>query len=169
MGRTAPADNNLEQLETVRGMAEQARQKGATVREVGSVPDRALFRAGYFHRPTVVTDADPELDVVAKEQFGPLMPIIPFGDENEAVRMANCSKFGLCSSVWTPDKDRAIAIARRLEAGYTYLNAHGPAQQDNRCPFGGFKESGLGRNLGYEGILEFMEYHSITGAAGTLF
>jgi acyl-CoA reductase-like NAD-dependent aldehyde dehydrogenase len=62
-----------------------------------------------------------------------------------------------------------MQVARQLEAGYTYLNGHGPLAQDNRGPFGGFKESGIGRNLGYEGVLEFQEYHSISGPKGWLF
>ncbi len=106
--------------------------------------------------------------MVNSEQFGPVVPIIPFDDEQVAVEMANDSEFGLCSSVWTEDPQRALGLARRLHAGYTYLNAHGPMAQDSRAPFGGFKQSGLGRNLGYQGILEFMEEHSISSAPGWL-
>jgi acyl-CoA reductase-like NAD-dependent aldehyde dehydrogenase len=69
----------------------------------------------------------------------------------------------------TGDNDRAVRVARQLEAGYTYLNGHGPLAQDNNGPFGGFKQSGIGRNLGFEGIVEFQEYHSISGPTGTLF
>lgn len=82
--------------------------------------------------------------------------------------MANDNIFGLCSSVWTEDADRAVAIARKLEAGYTYLNGHGPMAQDGRGPFGGFKQSGIGRNLGYDGVLAFAEPHSISGPEGFL-
>ncbi len=160
--------NNEAQLQVVREMAEQARQKGARVHEVGSVPDQDLFEKGYFHRPTIITGAGHDSKVVSEEQFGPLMPILSFNDEEEAIRMANDTEFGLCSSVWTSDRDRALRVARQLEAGYTYLNAHGPMLQDNRAPFGGFKQSGLGRNLGYEGILDFLEPHSISSVPGWL-
>lgn len=160
--------NNLEQLETVRDYVAEARQKGATVRELGRIADEETFREGYFHRPTVVTDADQSLKVVRCEQFGPVVPIITFKDQDDAVAMANDSEFGLCSSVWSTDPDRAQSVARLLEAGYTYLNAHGPMAQDGRAPFGGFKQSGIGRNLGYEGVLEFLEYHSISSAPGWL-
>jgi acyl-CoA reductase-like NAD-dependent aldehyde dehydrogenase len=160
--------NNEKQLDVVRDFVAEARDKGATVRELGKVTDERTFQEGYFHRPTIVTGADPSLKVVRCEQFGPVIPILSFRTEDEAVAMANDSEFGLCSSVWTRDQDRALAVARRLEAGYTYLNGHGPMAQDGRAPFGGVKQSGLGRNLGYEGVLEFMEYHSISSAPGFL-
>ena len=154
--------NNPKQLTIIRTMLQQAYDAGAEVRELGQVPDSALYDQGYFQRPTLVLNPDPALDVVAKEQFGPLLPIIPFDTDDEAIAMANDSEFGLCSSVWSEDRERAVAIARRLEAGYTYLNAHGPAAQDGRGPFGGFKLSGIGRNMGYEGIIAFQGYHCIS-------
>lgn len=160
--------NNQSQHAVVTGMLDQAREKGADVREFGNVPDEDLYKGGYFQKPALVFDPDPSLDIVKDEQFGPALPIIPFDSEEEAVQLANDSEYGLCSSVWSEDKERAVAIARQLEAGYTYLNGHGPLAQDNRGPFGGFKQSGIGRNLGYEGILEFQEYHSISGPAGWL-
>ncbi len=160
--------NNEGQLKTVRNFVAEAKQRGATVRELGTVADEKIFKQGYFHMPTVVTDADPSLQVVCREQFGPVVPILPFDKEEEAIRMANDTEFGLCSSVWTKDPERAVRVARQLEAGYTYLNAHGPMAQDGRAPFGGFKQSGVGRNLGYDGVLEFLEPHSISAPAGWL-
>lgn len=157
--------NNPKQLGVVRAMLDQARAAGADLRELGQVPDPDLYRQGYFQRPVLVLDPDPALDVVAQEQFGPLLPIIPFDSDDEAVAMANDSIFGLCSSIWSEDRERAVALARRLEVGYTYLNAHGPAAQDGRGPFGGFKQSGIGRNMGYEGIVAFQGYHCISAPA----
>ena len=161
--------NNKSQHGVVTGMISQARDRGADVQEYGNVPDQDLYRAGYFQKPTLVFDPDSALDIVKDEQFGPALPIIPFDSEEEAISLANDSTYGLCSSVWTEDKETAIRVARQLEAGYTYLNGHGPLAQDNRGPFGGFKSSGIGRNLGYEGIIEFQEYHSISGPDGWLF
>ena len=160
--------NNARQYKVITGMIEQARAAGADLKELGQVPDEALYARGYFQRPTLVYDPDPSLDIVREEQFGPALPIMPFDTEEEAVAKANDSEYGLCSSVWTEDRDRAMSIARRIEAGFTYLNAHGPAAQDSRGPFGGFKQSGIGRNLGYEGVIQFQEYHSISGPAGWL-
>ena len=160
--------NNRSQYEVIKGMLAQARERGADVQEFGEVPDEDMYRAGYFQKPTLVFDPDPTLDIVVEEQFAPALPIIPFDTDAQAVGLANDSEFGLCSSVWTADSERAVRIARQLEAGYTYLNGHGPLAQDNRGPFGGFKSSGIGRNLGYEGILEFQDYHSISGPDGWL-
>ncbi len=161
--------NNARQLKVVTDMIAEARAKGAEVRECGQVPDQALYRGGgYFQKPALVYDADPSLSVVRDEQFGPALPIMKFASEDEAVAMANDSDYGLCSSVWTEDPERAGRIARRIEAGYTYLNNHGPMAQDGRGPFGGFKLSGVGRNLGYDGVLAFAEPHSISGPAGFL-
>ncbi len=161
--------NNPKQLAVVRTMIAEARAAGADVQEFGQVPDTALYQAGYFQRPTFVLNADPKLRVVREEQFGPVLPIMAFNTEAEVIAAANDSEFGLCSSVWTADRDRAVAVARQLEAGFTYLNAHGPAAQDGRSPFGGFKHSGIGRNMGYEGVTQFQGHHAISGPAGWLF
>lgn len=161
--------NNAKQLGIVTDMIAEARAKGADVKECGQVPDAELYSGGgYFQKPALVYDADPTLRVVREEQFGPTLPIMKFKTDAEAIALANDSEFGLCSSVWTADAERAVGIARKLEAGYTYLNGHGPMAQDGRGPFGGFKNSGIGRNLGYDGVLAFAEPHSISGPAGFL-
>ena len=131
--------NNEKQLKVITDMISQARAAGTEIRECGRVPDQELYDKGYFQKPALAFDPDPRLDIVREEQFGPALPILPFENENNAVALANDSHFGLCSSIWTPDKDRALSLARRLEAGYTYMNAHGPTAQDGRGPFGGFK------------------------------
>ena len=161
--------NNAPQLKVVTDMIAEARAKGAKVRQSGQVPDEALYRGGGdFQKPALVHDADPALSIVKDEQFGPALPIMKFATEDAAVAMANDSDYGLCSSVWTDDAARAARIARRIEAGYTYLNNHGPTAQDGRGPFGGFKLSGVGCNLGYDSVLAFAEPHSISGPAGFL-
>ena len=161
--------NNRKQLNVVLDIINEAKEKNADVRECGQIPDTELYKTGYFQRPTLVYDADPELSIVKDEQFGPALPILKFKTDQQAVQMANDSIFGLCSSVWTPDRDRALTLAGEIEAGYTYINGHGPMAQDSRGPFGGFKLSGIGRNLGYDGVLAFTEAHSISGPNGYLF
>jgi acyl-CoA reductase-like NAD-dependent aldehyde dehydrogenase len=160
--------NNAKQLKVVTDMIAEARAAGHDVQELGQVPDPDLYKDGYFQRPTLVINADPALSVVREEQFGPVLPILPFDDEETAIDMANDDQFGLASSVWSADIDRAVALARRIEAGYSFINAHGPSAQDGNGPFGGFKKSGIGRNFGYEGVIQFQGYHSIAGAPGTL-
>jgi len=160
--------NSKRQLGIVSGFVDEARVAGAEIEAHGTVPDEALFNGGgYFMRPMLVLNPDPSLKVVAEEQFGPVLPIIPFDSEDGAIALANDTPYGLCSSVWTSDKDRATNIARQLEAGMTYINGHGPMMMDGRSPFGGFKQSGIGRNYGFEGVVQFQEYHSIIGNAGT--
>jgi acyl-CoA reductase-like NAD-dependent aldehyde dehydrogenase len=108
-----------------------------------------------------VLDPRDDARVVVEEQFGPTLPILPFDDEDDAVARANDTWSGLCSSVWTEDRDRAAAIAARLRTGYTFVNSHGAAHLDERAPFGGFDQSGMGREMGIEGIREFMDTHSV--------
>jgi acyl-CoA reductase-like NAD-dependent aldehyde dehydrogenase len=160
--------NNAKQLKVVTDMIEEARAAGQDVQELGLVPDQALYQEGYFQRPALVFNADPSLSVVREEQFGPILPLVPFETEDEAIAMANDDQFGLASSVWTADMERAVALSRRIEAGYTFVNAHGPSAMDNNGPFGGFKKSGIGRNFGYEGVTQFQGHHSIAGGPGTL-
>lgn len=160
--------NNAKQLKVVTDMIAEARAQGQDVVELGQVPDADLYATGYFQRPTLVINADPALSVVRDEQFGPVLPILPFDAEDQAVAMANDDPFGLASSVWSADVERALRLARRIEAGYSFINAHGPSVQDGNGPFGGFKKSGIGRNFGYEGVIQFQGHHSIAGAPGTL-
>ncbi len=161
--------NNEQQYKKVLALIADARRRGATVAEVGQIKDQATYNEGYFQRPTIVTNIEQNAPLVWDEQFGPVVPIMPFDTDEEAILLANATEFGLCSSVWTTDSKRAESVARRLQAGVTYLNGHGPTVQDPRAPFGGVKQSGIGRNLGIEGTLGFLEPHSISSPSGWLF
>lgn len=161
--------NSGRQLNNIRDMLAEARANGCEVCERGIVPDETLYAAGFFQKPALVLNPAQHLRVVKDEQFGPALPIMKFDTDEQAIQYANNSVYGLCSSVWTTDKERAMRLARQLEAGYTYINNHGALAQDFRAPFGGFKHSGIGRNLGIAGIAAFTEKHSISSEPGFLF
>jgi acyl-CoA reductase-like NAD-dependent aldehyde dehydrogenase len=143
---------------------EEAKESGATVLEFGELPGGELAE-GNFVRPAIVVDPDPSLRVVVQEQFGPVIPVIPFDDDAEAVRLANDSWGGLCGSVWTADTDAATRLGSRLECGYVWVNDHGATRLDLRAPFGGMKQSGMGREQGIEGVRAFQDTRSIAHLA----
>ncbi len=139
---------------------EEAKDAGADVREFGELPGGDLA-GGNFLRPAIVIDPDPSLRVVTQEQFGPVIPIIPFDSEDEAVAAANDTWGGLGGSVWTADIDSANRVGSKLVCGYVWVNDHGAARMDLRAPFGGMKQSGFGREQGIEGIRAFQDTRSI--------
>lgn len=141
-------------LNEVRGDAE--------VRELGEPVDEAAFARGQFLRPSLVLDPAADTRVVTEEQFGPTLPIIPFDDEEAAIAAANDTWSGLCSSVWSSDAEHAGRVAARLRTGTTFINAHNAPWLDERAPFGGFNQSGMGREMGEEGILAFTDSHSVS-------
>lgn len=115
----------------------------------------ALDRPGYFIAPTIVTGLGEGTRLVDEEQFGPVLPILPFDDIEDAITRANDSPFGLGASVWTHDVENGARIAARLEAGYTWVNSHVGTTRD--LPFGGIKQSGIGRQGHYIGVTGDME------------
>lgn len=148
------------QRQRVRDLIADAEADGAKVRYCGTLagdPEK-----GYFQLPAVVTGAGNESRLVREEQFGPALPLLPYDNLDDAIDMANDSPYGLASSIWTEDEDRAVSLARRIQAGSTYINAHGLFAVDPRAPFGGVKQSGIGRELGLEGLLSFTETHTIS-------
>ena len=168
-GVTMGPVNNQRQQSVVQSMLDEAAARDADIRPHGIIDDEDLFQKGYFFRPSLVLNADHDLAVVKDEQFGPVLPVIPFDADDDAIAMANDSNLGLSSSVWSADTARAVKLARRLETGFTNINAHGPTAMDGLSPFGGVKQSGIGRNFGYEGIAQFQEIHSISGTSGDIF
>ncbi|CCG03465.1 aldehyde dehydrogenase family protein [Blastococcus saxobsidens] len=139
---------------------EEARDSGATVLEFGELPGGELAE-GNFVRPAIVVEPAPALRVVTQEQFGPVIPVIPFDDDAEAVRLANDTWGGLCGSVWTADTEAADRLGAQLAVGYVWVNDHGATRLDLRAPFGGMKQSGMGREQGIEGVRAFQDTRSI--------
>lgn len=149
---------NQGQFETVDRLVEAARASGANI-ALGGNPDREA--PGYFYPTTIVTEVDPHNDLVVEEQFGPALPVIRYTELDEAIRLANESEYGLGSSVWTQDREKALAVAARLQAGTTWINSHGGLHP--MVPFGGAKKSGYGREFGVEGLKAVAEPHVISG------
>lgn len=142
-------------------LIEEAKEAGADVREFGTLPTDPALQGGNFLRPALVVDPDPALRVVTQEQFGPVIPVIPFDTEDEAAAAANDSWSGLCGSVWTADPDAANRVGAKLVCGYVWVNDHGATRLDLRAPFGGMKQSGMGREQGIEGVRAFQDTRSI--------
>lgn len=150
-----------QQRKYVNGLLDEVRGS-AEVRELGEVVDEAAVARGQFLRPSLVLDPDPSARVVTEEQFGPTLPVIPFDDEDAVIAQANDTWSGLCSSVWSADAEHAGRVAARLRTGTTFINAHSAPWLDERAPFGGFNQSGMGREMGEEGIRDFMDSHSVS-------
>jgi phenylacetaldehyde dehydrogenase len=131
----------------VDALVEDARARGARV-VLGGDPDRD--RPGYFYPTTLVADIDDAAALVQREQFGPALPIVRFSDVDEAVAAANGVDVGLGASVWSADRDVAVAVAGRLQAGTVWINSHGGVHP--LVPFGGAKRSGYGLEFGVEGL-----------------
>jgi succinate-semialdehyde dehydrogenase/glutarate-semialdehyde dehydrogenase len=143
----------LSQLETVLGHIRDAREKGARVLVGGG---RVDGKAGYFMAPTVLSGVDHRMDVMIEETFGPVLPIMAFTDEDEAVALANDCRYGLTASVWTRNRKSAARIAGRLEAGSVTINDHMFSFIEPKAIWGGIKQTGLGRSHGPYGLLNLV-------------
>src|SRR5215471_6861478 len=137
-------------------------KRGARVLAGGKRPSGAAFEKGNFYLPTVLVDVDEKSRVVQAEVFGPALPIMRVKHLDEAITKANSSIYGLGSSIWTRDIDKATAAAEKLEAGYTWINS--PQIIFDELPFGGVKQSGLGKEHGEEALDYYMETKSVVVA-----
>ncbi len=146
----------------IEGYLDSGREEGATVAVGGGRPSGQT--KGWYVEPTVFTNVDNKMKIAQEEIFGPVLVVIPYDGDQQAVEIANDSNYGLCGSVWTGDNDRGLGIARQVRTGTYMLNA--PVPIDFSTPFGGFKESGLGREFGPEGLDTFLEKKSIALPAG---
>lgn len=151
-----PLQNRM-QFEKVRELIEDARRSGNIIAG-GHTPREK----GFFIRPTIVRDISDGTRLVDEEQFGPVLPVIKYSDPEDAVARANASPYGLGGSIWSADPERAHALADKLEAGTVWINKH--AELDPAIPFGGAKMSGIGVELGVEGLKEFTQLKIINMA-----
>jgi aldehyde dehydrogenase (NAD+) len=141
---------NERQRDKVHGMVQRAVADGATLVAGGKRLD-----PGYFYTPTLLADVHPDSEIAQHEIFGPVLAVIAFDDDDDAVRIANNSIYGLAGAVFSADQDRAVAVARRIRAGSFSINGGNYFSAD--APFGGFKQSGVGREMGVAGLEEFLE------------
>jgi aldehyde dehydrogenase (NAD+) len=142
-----------DQRQVVRDYIEKGSEEGAKLVTGGSEPPEGLER-GYFVRPTVFSQVDNSMTIAQEEIFGPVLSIIPYSDEEDAVRIANDSVYGLAGGVWSADEARAVDVARRIRTGQVEING---GVFNPLAPFGGYKQSGHGRELGHFGIEEFLQ------------
>lgn len=152
-----PVQNRM-QFDKVRGIIDEAASSG-TVLTGGHVANRP----GYFIEPTVIADLGDDAPLVTGEQFGPVVPLLRFDDEADAIVRANLGSYGLGASIWTRDVDRARQLARGISAGSVWINQHTAIHPD--IPFGGVKQSGLGTEGGLEGVHEYTRLQVINAAA----
>ena len=148
----------------IEGYLDSGREEGATVALGGGRPKGSDYAKGWYVAPTVFSDVDNKMRIAQEEIFGPVLVVIPYDSDERAIEIANDSHYGLCGSVWTADNDRGLGVARQVRTGTYMLNA--PVPIDFATPFGGFKESGVGREFGPEGLEGFLEMKSIALPAG---
>lgn len=151
---------NARQLQHVTRMIETALQDGARLLTGGCRPDGLPDNAdGYFLAPTVLTGITPQMEIAQEEVFGPVLVVMPFDDEADAVRLANATRFGLAGAVWTQDPAKAHRVASQLRAGTIWINSYKAINA--MSPFGGFRDSGFGRSSGLDGLREYSVPQSI--------
>jgi acyl-CoA reductase-like NAD-dependent aldehyde dehydrogenase len=145
------------QRERVRSYIRQGQDEGAKLVTGGADPPEGLER-GFYVRPTVFSEVTPDMTIAQEEIFGPVLAIMPYDDEDDAVRIANDSIYGLAGGVWSADEDHATRVARRIRTGQIEINggAFNPL-----APFGGYKQSGHGRELGHFGLEEFLQVKAL--------
>jgi acyl-CoA reductase-like NAD-dependent aldehyde dehydrogenase len=145
--------NNKQQYNKVQSYIELGRREGAKLLHGGGVPKGEEFQRGYWIEPTVFGDVNMSMRLAREEVFGPIMSLLKFSTEAEAIERANAIELGLTAAVWTNDISRALRVAQAVQAGYIWIN--GVGQHYRGVPYGGFKNSGIGRE---EGISELLSY-----------
>jgi acyl-CoA reductase-like NAD-dependent aldehyde dehydrogenase len=149
-------------VDFVRRLLADAESAGAVAHRTGRLRAEDAGSDGYFVLPTVVEGAPPRSSLVREEQFAPVIPVLPYHDLDDAVAQANDTPYGLSASIWTRDHQLASSLGTRLEAGTVWVNHHGTGATDPRMPFGGWKQSGFGQELGPEGVAVYTRARTFT-------
>lgn len=143
--------------EQIRRYIENAEERGLDVRTIGSIPDDVP--SDLFVKPTIVTDVKTDMEIAQEEIFGPVLAVLTFATEDEAVKLANDVPYGLAAGVWTEDMRQAHRVAGNIDAGSVWVNEY--RQSAFNAPFGGFKNSGIGRQDGKEGLDQYLQRKSV--------
>jgi betaine-aldehyde dehydrogenase len=146
---------SAQHLEKVESYVKIGVDEGAKLLCGGKRPVAADLEQGHFFAPTVFDQVTPTMRIAREEIFGPVLSVISFRSEDEAIQIANDTDFGLAAGVWTQDITKAMRVIREIRAGITWINTYHPTFHE--LPWGGYKQSGIGRELGLYGIEEYLE------------
>ena len=147
------------QYDKIINLIELGKKEGANLAIGGSNRPQDLGK-GYYIQPTIFTNVTNEMEIAKSEIFGPVLSIIPFDSEEEAIQIVNDTEYGLGNYIQTSDMEKARRVAKRLRSGVVYINGH---SMDSGTPFGGYRQSGNGREGGKWGLDEYLEVKTITG------
>lgn len=148
-----------EQQGIVAGFVNRAQKEGAKVLCGGETPKNSELKNGFFFEPTIISEVKPEMEIFQEEIFGPVLTVTKFKNEKEAIELANNSKYGLAAMIWTNNLKKAQNLSSQIQAGTIWVNTYGAFSP--QVSFGGYKQSGLGRELGREGLLEYTQVKAV--------